>query len=104
MTVVARLALFSDEEWAVIKEDLGLSPRQADITERICRGMSDKRIACELGIALPTVRTHTSRLYEKLDTADRLELVLSVFMAWRARSGGCVHSSGQDEGVARAGM
>jgi DNA-binding CsgD family transcriptional regulator len=83
MAVMTRFSLFSDEEWAVIKAELGLSPRQADITKRICQGMSDKRIARELGIALPTVRTHTSRLYEKLDTADRLELVLSVLVALR---------------------
>jgi DNA-binding NarL/FixJ family response regulator len=86
MAVTARFQLFSDDEWAVLKSDLALSPRQADIVKAICQGMSDTQIAWELGIAVPTVRMHVGRLLKKCDVADRVELVLRVFTALRPPS------------------
>jgi DNA-binding NarL/FixJ family response regulator len=83
MSATPRFQLFSEEEWAVLKNDLALAPRQADIVKAICQGMSDTQIAWELGIAVPTVRMHMSRLLRKCDAADRVELVLCVLMAVR---------------------
>jgi len=83
MAVTAHFQLFSKDEWAAIENDLALAPRQADILKAICQGMSDKQIAWELGIAVPTVRMHVRRLRRKLDAADRVELVLRVFMVLR---------------------
>jgi DNA-binding CsgD family transcriptional regulator len=85
MAVTTRLQLFSDEEWALLRKDLMLSPRQADIGMRICQGMSAQQIANELGIRIPTVRAHLARLFRKFDVADRVELTLYLFMAWRQR-------------------
>lgn len=83
MTATAHRALFSDEEWALLQEDLGLSPRQAEIVSRLLQGMSDKQIAWELDISLPTVRTHMGRLFRKFDLNDRIELILHVFARLR---------------------
>jgi DNA-binding CsgD family transcriptional regulator len=85
MAIATRLQLFSDEEWAVLRKDLTLSPRQADIGKRICQGMSAQQIANDLGIRVPTVRAHLARLFRKFDVADRVELTLYLFMVWRAR-------------------
>jgi len=71
--------LFSEEQWSQLKEQLGLPPRQAEIARHIMHGKSDKQIARELGISLPTVRTHMTRLFRKLDLNDRVELILRVF-------------------------
>jgi FixJ family two-component response regulator len=40
------------------RTDVPLTPRQAEIVERVARGMPDKRIAAELRISIDTVRQH----------------------------------------------
>ena len=73
----------SAQEWSQLQHHLDLSPRQAEIVMQIMHGRSDKQIAHELDIALPTVRTHLGRLFQKYDLNDRVELVLHVFRALR---------------------
>ena len=86
MVVATHTELFSEQEWIQLKEDLGLAPRQAEIAKHIMHGKSDKQIAHELGISLPTVRTHMTRLFRKLDLNDRVELILHVFTCMRQHS------------------
>ena len=76
---------FSDREWAELAHQIGISPRQSQVIEQLLCGLSDKQIAGELNIALPTVRTHISRLFSKLDVEDRTELVLYVMRKFRDR-------------------
>ena len=38
--------------------------------------MGNKEIASELGVSVTTVRTHLSRVYEKLASGSRVELAL----------------------------
>ena len=75
--------LFSPEEWRNVTEHLELSVRQTEICRRILEGLSDKEMADSIGIALPTVRTHLRRLYEKLGVYDRTELVVQLFATHR---------------------
>jgi len=77
------MELISEQEWSQLQHYLDLSPRQAEIVRQILHGKSDKQIARELDIALPTVRTHLGRLFQKYDLNDRVELVLHVFMSLR---------------------
>ncbi|MBN2131843.1 MAG: response regulator transcription factor [Sedimentisphaerales bacterium] len=83
MVATTHTELLSAQEWSQLKEHLGLPPRQAEIANSIIHGKSDKQIARELGISLPTVRTHMTRLFRKLDLNDRVELVLHVFTCMR---------------------
>lgn len=53
----------------------GLSPREAEILGLIGHGLTDKEIAARLGLATTTVRTHRSRVREKLDLHTPAELV-----------------------------
>jgi DNA-binding CsgD family transcriptional regulator len=53
---------------------LGLSPRERAIARLICNGRSDKEIAQELDVAFSTVRTHLSRIFEKLNVHNRTQL------------------------------
>ena len=87
MAVTTHTQLFSDQEWGRIQEHLGLPPRQAEITKHIMYGESDKQIARELGISVPTVRTHVSRLFRKFNLNDRKELILHVFTCLRRYCG-----------------
>ena len=76
--------VFTEREWKRLLQDLtGLSPRQEQIAKGITRGLSDKQIADHLDLAVPTVRTHMTKLYSKLHVTDRVELLLELFRAWR---------------------
>ena len=83
--------IFSKSEWAELVNQLFLSPRQAEVIKYLFLGHSDKQIAMELQICVPTVRTHLSRLFSRFDVQDRTELVLYVFRHFRKNSGanGC---------------
>ena len=83
MTESIQGELISEEEWSDLQHHLDLSPRQAEIVREILHAKSDKQIARELDIALPTVRTHLGRLFQKYDLNDRVELILHVFAALR---------------------
>ncbi len=83
MLSVAGLRVFTEAEWADLHRDLGLSRRQAQIVERLLCGRSDKQIARELEMSVPTVRTHLGRLFMRFGVADRCELILHMFTCFR---------------------
>ena len=78
--------LVTEQEWISVRETLGLSPRQAQVVKALLRAKGDKQIARDIGISVPTVRTHLDRLFQKLDVEDRMELVVHVFGCIRAAS------------------
>lgn len=51
-----------------------LTPRQKEIVAAMLFGSSDRTIADELCIALPTVRTHVQMIYQKLGVSSRAQL------------------------------
>ena len=80
MARAEHMAALSVQEWALIGQDLCLSPRQAEIVRLIAEGMSDKQIGWQLGISFGTLRTHMSRLFQKCSVNDRMELLAHVYM------------------------
>ena len=50
--------------------------RESEIVHLVGKGMGNKEIASELGVSVTTVRTHLSRVYEKLASGSRVELAL----------------------------
>ena len=56
-------------------EQLGLTPRELQILELIAAGMSNREIAGKLFVSENTVKTHSSRLFEKLDARRRTQAV-----------------------------
>ncbi len=83
MLFTADLQVFSETEWADLQRNLSLSRRQAQIVERLLCGRSDKQIAKELEVSVPTVRTHLGRLFMRFGVADRCELILHMFNCFR---------------------
>jgi DNA-binding CsgD family transcriptional regulator len=56
----------------------GLTPREIEVVHLVCSGASNGGIGRELGIALPTVKTHLEHVYEKLGVRTRAQLVARV--------------------------
>jgi DNA-binding NarL/FixJ family response regulator len=50
-----------------------VTPRQAQILDRICQGKTDKAIAAELGLSKATVRSHLDRFYKTNRVHNRSE-------------------------------
>ncbi|MGE4336548.1 MAG: response regulator transcription factor [Pigmentiphaga sp.] len=53
----------------------GLTSREAEVFEMVLAGETNKRIALELGMALPTVKTHVRSLLRKADQPNRVALI-----------------------------
>lgn len=56
-------------------EKLGISKREYEVLELISKGYSNQEIADALFISLPTVKTHSSNLFLKLDVKRRTQAV-----------------------------
>jgi DNA-binding CsgD family transcriptional regulator len=61
---------------------LALTPRQREVLEWIARGLSNRAIAAELGIAEPTVEQHVRGLMQRADVESRAALVAQLL--WSA--------------------
>jgi DNA-binding CsgD family transcriptional regulator len=55
-----------------------VSPREKDIIEEICNGLSNKEISEKLFISLQTVKDHTHRIYIKTNVKSRVQLITLV--------------------------
>jgi DNA-binding NarL/FixJ family response regulator len=56
--------------------DVRLPPRERDVLVRIARGLSNRQIATELGIAERTVKVHAGSLFRRIGVADRTSAAL----------------------------
>ncbi|RRQ07368.1 response regulator transcription factor [Corynebacterium bovis] len=55
-----------------------LSAREREIAELVARGMSNPQIGATLFISLPTVKTHVTRIIDKLGVDNRVQVALAV--------------------------
>lgn len=56
-------------------EALGVTPRELEILELIAEGLSNKEIAARAFVSENTVKTHSSRLFDKLGARRRTQAV-----------------------------
>lgn len=57
------------------REQLGITPRELEILELIAAGLSNREIAERLYVSENTVKTHSGRVFEKLDARRRTQAV-----------------------------
>jgi two-component system, NarL family, response regulator LiaR len=57
------------------REELGITRRELEILELIALGMSNREIAAKLFVSENTVKTHSSRVFEKLGAKRRTQAV-----------------------------
>lgn len=55
--------------------ELGLTPRELEILEAIADGLSNREIAARLFVSENTVKTHSSRVFDKLGVQRRVQAV-----------------------------
>lgn len=63
------------KQMAMVRDHYGLSARETEVAELIARGNSVARIAEILVVSENTIRTHSKRIYTKLDIHKRQELI-----------------------------
>jgi DNA-binding CsgD family transcriptional regulator len=76
--VVKEVPVAAMQPFALNKErlrDLGITKRELEILELIAQGMSNREIADKLFVSENTVKTHSSRLFDKLSARRRTQAV-----------------------------
>jgi DNA-binding NarL/FixJ family response regulator len=56
----------------------GLSEREREVATRVADGLTNTEIASDLFLALPTVKTHVGRIFDKLGVENRVQLAVRV--------------------------
>ena len=56
-------------------QSLGITPRELEILELIAQGLSNKEIADRVFVSENTVKTHSSRVFDKLGARRRTQAV-----------------------------
>jgi DNA-binding NarL/FixJ family response regulator len=67
-----------------------LTPRQYEVVEMMMKGLSNKKIALEIGIAEATIKMHVTAIFKRLGVSNRTEAALA------AQKLGIVKSQGSD--------
>lgn len=57
------------------REELGITRRELEVLDLIAQGMSNREIAGKLFVSENTVKTHSSRVFEKLGAKRRTQAV-----------------------------
>ena len=57
---------------------LGISKREYEVLLLLGQGLSNQQIADKLFVSMNTVKTHTSRLFEKLEVKNRTQAILKA--------------------------
>ena len=58
----------------------GLTPKERQIAWLLRQGASNKQLAVELDVGLPTIKTHLIHLFRKTGVSSRTELVAALFL------------------------
>lgn len=77
-TVVVREVPVAAQPFSVNQarmQELGITPREHEILELIASGLSNREIADKLFVSENTVKTHSSRLFDKLSAKRRTQAV-----------------------------
>jgi DNA-binding CsgD family transcriptional regulator len=78
VVVVKEVPVPSSQPFALNEErlkNLGITKRELEILELIAQGMSNREIAEKLFVSENTVKTHSSRLFDKLSARRRTQAV-----------------------------
>lgn len=85
-TLIARLRAGDgdDRAQAAATRLAALTGREHDVALAVGRGLSNAEVAAQLHLSVPTVKTHVSRVFDKLGVTNRVQVAI------------CVHDAGLD--------
>jgi DNA-binding NarL/FixJ family response regulator len=66
----------SSMEWRGV-----LTARQQQVTALVCQGLSNKAIACELGLSEGTVKVHVHNILLRVGVRSRREIIVAAAVA-----------------------
>ena len=78
IVVIREVSVSSDQPFSLNEQrlrELGVTPRELEILALIANGMSNREIAEKLFVSENTVKTHSSRLFDKLSAKRRTQAV-----------------------------
>lgn len=58
--------------------DVGISKREYEVLGLLAKGFSNQEIADKLFVSKNTIKTHTSRLFEKLEAKNRTQILIKA--------------------------
>jgi DNA-binding NarL/FixJ family response regulator len=65
-----------------------LTDRELEVLRLVSRGLSNAEIAGELFLSEATVKTHVTRIFQKLQVRDRVQAVVRAYESGLVRAGG----------------
>ena len=78
-TIVVEKQIFIKSDGFILNEAevsrLGLSKRELEVLQLMAEGLSNLEIADRLFVSLNTIKTHSSRIFEKLEVQRRTQAV-----------------------------
>lgn len=79
-TVVVEKEVFIEKKDVFIKDEeqtalIGLSKREMEVLELMSTGLSNGEIAERIFVSIATVKTHTNRIFEKMDVQRRTQAI-----------------------------
>jgi DNA-binding CsgD family transcriptional regulator len=60
---------------SVAFDELGISKREIEVLQLMANGLSNQEIADQLFVSLNTIKTHISRLFEKMEVKRRTQAI-----------------------------
>ncbi|WP_336276015.1 response regulator transcription factor [Nocardioides sp. B-3] len=79
-TVLEQMRLTQPLDRSAVAEErmATLTLREREVAICVGRGLSNAEIAGELYLSIPTVKAHVSRLFDKLDSTNRVQIAMVV--------------------------
>jgi DNA-binding NarL/FixJ family response regulator len=78
-TLIEQFRSGSDDRRADARTRLArLTERELEVARAVGRGLSNAEIAADLYLSVPTVKAHVSRLFDKLEVTNRVQIAICV--------------------------
>lgn len=58
-----------------------LSPRELEVLEHMASGLTNQEIADKLFVSLPTIKTHSSNIYQKMNVKRRTQAIQTAIQS-----------------------
>ncbi len=75
-TAYGSTVLLNEQHWSYLQKRYQMTPRELQIAQHVCRGLSNEQIAESLDIKHSTVKTHIRNLYRKIWVRNKISMFL----------------------------